>query len=179
MQINSREVDYSASLCCDSGSLWVTHCNCYESKVTSAKLQATIATFLASWGWVSVCEKTDYCWSIPLKALFGILCVCLHLCDRGTLGSCSSLRRIALTMFPLWSDSMWAGVGPSPRPQALWFFTQSHGPFLCVSSLSDMGVPRAAAAAVEVQGETNTLNPTKDAASALHTLTCCMSSIHC
>lgn len=51
------------------------------------------------------CElNLEFCIVVLAKqpiSLFEILCVCLHLCDRATPGSCSSLRRIALTMFPL------------------------------------------------------------------------------
>lgn len=114
---------------------------------------------------------------IPFRALLTYP-VCLHLRDRATPGSCSNLRRIALTMFPLWSDSTWAGVSPSPRPQVLWFLTQSHGHFLFVSSLSNMQSAKAAAA-VESRRGNPTLSAAKDSASALHTQTHCSSSIHC
>lgn len=108
----------------------------------------------------------------PLKALLIILCVCLHLCDRATLGSYSSLKRIGLKTFQLLSDTMWVGNGPFPSLQVLWSVVQSHGPSLCVSSSSDRLRPKAAA---EVQGETLT----KDAASVRHILTHYKSTVHC
>lgn len=36
------------------------HCNCYEPKLTFAKLPSIIATFLVSWGWVSERFLLDY-----------------------------------------------------------------------------------------------------------------------
>lgn len=153
------------------GMLWINCLWCKSSQKSIPFVHQTLACRSRVTISIAVVEFPHY------RTLPDIFRLCLHLCDRATLGSCSSLRRIALTMFLLWSASMLAGVGLSPRPRALWSFTQSHGPFLCVSSQSDL--QRPAVAAAEVQGEKNTPNAAKDAASALHTPTRCRSPIRC
>lgn len=119
-----------------------------HGEITEAQQRYTLA------GSENICCS---CWAPGLE-FCDAFPVCLHLHDRATPGSCSSSRRIALTMFPRWSDSTSAAGGPSPRPRAPWSFARSRAPFLCVSSESNRRAPTA-----EAPGATNRPSPARDA----------------